>query len=124
MASVTLDRVWLHLVSDLGTYEEFYSGKPGDSRESAGEVQAYASGRLRTVTRPLRRQTLAVRLVDVTAAQVDTLDGWQTATLMYRDDAGRVRFGAYFALEVDTYPFGQGYEVSLTLQQVTYVEAV
>lgn len=120
MASVTLDRAWLHLASDLATYERFWSEKPGDSRSKAGEVRAYASGRLRTITRVTRRQKLEIPAVDLTAAQIDTLDSWQSETVMYRDESGLLLFAAYFDLAVDPYPFGQGYEASFTLQQVTY----
>jgi hypothetical protein len=119
MASVTLDRVWLHDWNDLSVYETFWSAKPGDQRQKAGEVRAYAGGRLRNITRALRKQTLAVRLVDVTVAQLDVLDGWLGTDLMYRDETGLLLPGTFHDLDADTYPFGQGYEVSFTFQQIT-----
>jgi len=119
MASVTLDRLWLHDSANFGTYFRFYTTGRSDERSVVGDVRRYASGRLRTVVRTGQANTFPVTLVQVTDVEFAQLEAWLGKVLMVRDHRGRLFFGSYFSLEVDDYPDRSGYDVSVTLAQVT-----
>lgn len=119
MATVTLDRVYLHLASSLATYLTFFTAGRSDQRSVQGGVRRYANGRLRSVVRTGTMQQLPLTLLKVTDANLVTLDSWQGTLLLLRDVRGRVLFGSYYSLNVDDYEDRSGYSVSLTFQQVT-----
>lgn len=124
MATVELSKVWIHRADDLAAAETFYSNKPGDDFVQDGEVRAYATGRLRIISRPAQRSGYRVNLRDVTDAQVETLKEWAGQLLLYRDPRGRMIFGSFFTLTIDEYKAVDGNDVSLTFQQVTHTVEV
>jgi hypothetical protein len=121
---VTLTKVWLHEADNLGEYITAYSERPDDTRGIDGEVRAYTNGRLRAIVRDVRRQTIAVRLVDVNATTLAWLDEHIAEVVMFRDTHSRLLFASYFALEVEEYKDDSGNNVLLTLNQVTHSIAV
>lgn len=120
MASVTLDRVWLHRAGELGTYLRFFSTDRTDQRNTSGDVRMYSGGRLRSVTRTGSRQQLGLTLRQVSDDALVTLEDWRGALLLLRDHRGRLLWGSYFALDVTDYQDRSGYDVSLTFLQVTH----
>lgn len=119
MASVTLDRLWLHQADDLDTYLRFFTSDRGDERAVPGEVRVYAQGRRRIITRTGSAQTLTATLRQVTSAELDTLEDWRGDLLMLRDHRGRLVFGTFFDMAVTDYTDRSGYDVAITFQQVT-----
>lgn len=124
MATVTLDRLWLHTASDLSTYRRFFTSGRSDDRSITGDVRTYANGRLRIVSRVGAKQQLGVTLEQVTDADLVTLESWRGVLLYLRDHRGRTLFGTYFSMKVDDYLDRSGYAVSVTFQQVTSTVAV
>lgn len=120
MATVTLTRVYLHVADDLVDSEAFYSSQPGDTRTLTGEVRPYAAGRLRIITRTLRRQTIPLTLIDVSDVQLAWLDEHMGHEMVYRDPRARLLGGAYFAIDPSDYKDGSGWEVPLTFQLSTW----
>lgn len=118
--AVDLDRIWIHDAVDPTSFVVAYSDRPDDTRDHAGDVRVYANGRLRTITRAVRRQTISITLVDVTTEEVDLLDSWMGALTMYRDPRGRLLFGSYFSLDVTEYKDGSGFSASFTIAEVTH----
>lgn len=127
MATVTLDRLWIHVatdVTDLSVYERFYTSDWGNSRAMPGEVRRYSSGRLRPVTRVGKARTFKRTLRNVTEAQLELLDEWMGLDLMVRDHHHRIMFGTYFDFGEADYKDGAGYDVPLTFQEITVSVAV
>ena len=119
MPSLTLDRVWLHDTDNLANYLTFFSADRGDQRARTVDVRTYAGGRNRAVTRVSRRQQLAVRAVNISAATLEQLDDWTGHLLMFRDKPGRLVFGVYAALDVTDWKDG-AYDAAFSFVEVTH----
>ena len=119
MASVQLRKVWLHDAANPVNRHEFWSNRPADDRDYGGEVRTMANGRRRIITNAQRSQTLPITLVDVTDSQLEWLESFAGRLVMYRDPKGRLLFCTFFTLGVEEYR-DFNYEVTLTLQEVTY----
>lgn len=124
MASVDLDRAWLHRTDDLSVYVSAFSADWNDVETVAGEVRTYAGGRMRIVSRPRRQQTLSVTLRYVPLADIDTLRDWAGDVLMLRDKRGRKLYGTFFTSTVKDLKGVAYADVEFTFSQVTYIEAV
>lgn len=124
MASVDLDRAWVHRTDDLSVYVSSFSAEWDDVEQVDGEVRAYAGGRLRVIRRATQRRTLKVTLRYVPLADIDTLRGWAGDVLMVRDKRGRKMFGTFFSSQVSDLKGLTYADVTLEFQQVSYTEAV
>ena len=118
MISVTLTEAWLHDGDDLADFHRFLTVRPEYPSERDGEVRAFTNGRLRVITSAVRRRQVPLVLVDVTEDQRAWLDERIGEVVMYRDPEGVLQFCTYFAVLPRPYKSG-GYEVELTLQQVS-----
>lgn len=90
-----------------------------------GSVRSYANGRQRSVSSAgvLRTLDVELELLD-DRPTLAALRSWQGRTVLYRDARGRRVFGAFFDLSVDESVVADLAAVSLTLTEVSYVEAV
>lgn len=121
MASVTLDRLWIHDADDLSSYVRFFTAPDrGDDRTQAGEVRQYAAGRQRLITRTGRRKELPVTLRQVTDDDLETLEDWLGSLVMVRDHRGRLMFASYFSLGVTDMRDRSGFDVAVTFIEVTH----
>lgn len=126
MATVTLTRTWVSLASDLSqsvVVDRHASAAGGRTRSLTGEVRAYASGRLRAVNGSSRPATvpLTFRTNDLTL--IETLNDWTGLTVLVRDPRGRREWCVFHAVPENDLDSGW-VEVALTLNRVTYAEAV
>lgn len=124
MASVVLDRVVLSLASDPSQAVAAFSSDRADQPTVPGEVRRMANGRLRVVRRKGSSRSIGATLRNLTPAQVETVIGWTGETVLFRDVWGRKVYCAYFAPSIKDYADRSGQDVSLSLSEVTFSEAV
>ncbi len=124
MAAIRLDRVHLNRAADLTDGVSFLSRDRSDNRTLAGEVRAYAGGRLRVVTRPLRTTAIGLTAVHIDAVRLTWLEDRLGEVLLFRDHRGRRVWVAAFGVQVEDVKSAPLVNVSLSLQQVTHQEAV
>lgn len=119
MASIALDRVWLHQAADLSTYLKFFTTASGDERSMAGDVRRMSNGRLRLVTSVGLNRTHPTTLRMVSDDDLATLEDWIGDLLLFRDHRGRLMFCTYFTFSVTDYKDRSGYDVTLSLSEVS-----
>lgn len=125
MASVSLGTVWLTLVSDQTDSVSFVAMTQLTSTpQNAGQVRRYASGRTRAVVPvgvPNQFQLVAA------ACSRDVIVWLESHTgqlLLVRDDRGRKFYGTYFQPGTAEHAYDLEGDVSLTIDEVSYSEAV
>lgn len=119
MASVTLDRMWVHDATDLDTYLTFYTSDRSEDRTLAGTVRTYANGRQRIITSTGSSRTLPVTFPLVTSSELTQLEAWRGTMLMFRDHRGRLFFGTFFGLSITDHNDRSGYSVTLTITEAS-----
>lgn len=124
MAALVLARCFLLLATDPTQVLAFYSSSPDDKRSRSGGVREYANGRFRAVTGPGTARKLTRTAVGLSMDQLDLMDSWEGQTVLFRDVRGRKMWGSYFDLDVADAKDRSGFDVTFTLQQITYSEAV
>ena len=140
MASVTLNAVWVALVTDLAS--PIVAGSMGslgassmsggmsstprtDARTTAGGVRQYANGNFRAISVVGTAIAYNFTLREVTMADVETLEGWLNQVVLLRDRTGRRWYGAYSAITIIDYPGGsQLHDAAMVFNRVTYSDAV
>jgi hypothetical protein len=124
MATLTLDRVWLTLVSSGESVAAYSDDGRTRLYEDEGEVRTYGEGRQRAVSSEGERGRVTFTLVDVTEDQLTTLRGWKKQLVQARDHRGRRYFGVYFGVAVTEPKMLQpsGYTAEIELSFLTYVE--
>jgi hypothetical protein len=128
VASVTLNRVWLHLASDPS--QQLGLPRVGDGREYEdeldGEVRTYAAGRRRLITTPARVRAVTGLELVVTVAQYAVLNSWVGQIVLYRDGHGVKQYGALLATPWKPLQDNGTARrvVTLELPEVTFSEAV
>lgn len=118
MATVVLDRAWLHDAANLDDHLAFFTTDRTDARSVGGAVRSYANGRLRLIRTADTAQQVAVTFRLVTGPQLDQLDAWAGAVLLYRDHMGRMFHGVYLALKVSDYRDRSGYDVAVSFARL------
>lgn len=122
MATLYLDKVWINLL-DTGQYVTSFSSRDKSiTRSMKGEVRQYANGRQRAVSSKGIKGTFPVVLIDVTLTQIEKLESWMGQTVVFRDTRGRRFFGTLFEVTQQDKAHPQYYDVSITLNEVTYIE--
>jgi hypothetical protein len=95
-----------------------------------GEVRGYVGGRQRSIGRTGTSATWSIPMVELTAAQVATLEGWMSTgiTVFARNHLGESMYGTFFAVETQPVkaadPLGAAYAVTLEIRMVDVVEGV
>lgn len=123
MASVVLDRVWVHLASDLNSHVTFFSADWSDNRSARGEVRTYANGRRRVIRRAGTSRQIGFTAKVLTRVQVDTLVSWAGRVVLVRDTKGRKVYCTFFTVDVGDFVDGS-HEVTVAATEVTFSEAV
>lgn len=124
MATLTLTKVWVNLLS-TGDAVSAYSA-PGRQRSSAidGEVVTYAGGRQRAKTRAGEKGSFGFVLREVSLTTITTLEGWKGKPVQVRDHRGQRFFGVFFAVTPTEHKQADLYDVALELRTVTVDEGV
>lgn len=122
MVAVTLDRTYVNLVS-TGALVSAYTGR-GQTRQYSqnGNVEQFAGGRFRSIATEGVRGQQTFTLRDVTESQLATLQAWIGQTVLVRDTRGRRMFGTYYTVTYSDRMSTTYYDVSITLNEVTYNE--
>ena len=127
MASVTLDELWIHEVSDLSSFVNCYMGSLTEQSGMTGEVRRYANGVTRAITTLGTHRQVKVELPFLARTDLDLLESWAGTPVMIRDPLGRKVFGTYFTIEVEERPIGDVTTVlraSFDLSALSLSEAV
>lgn len=124
MASVTLDRLYVHLASNHDDYIRIWLESEKERTSKDGEVREYAGGRMRSVVRVGRRQTLAVTHEQMARADVDKLRGYLGKLLLVREPRGRKLWAVFHDIDIDEIAPVDLVNVTLTFHEVTHDEAV
>jgi len=118
MATLTLTKVWLNLVS-TGEAVSAYSTGRSQQYSMDGEVRTYAGGRQRFVGQEGEHGQFTVTLRLLSLAQVTQLRGWTGRTVLFRDRRGQLMYGV-FTQVTPTVEWKDGrYDVELPLRLVT-----
>ena len=123
--SVTLSTVWINLASTLSNYQSFplMSALEVDTNQP-GEVRTYAGGRLRLVTTAGVARTATLTLPECSRDQINWLQSVVGLTVLVRDDRGRKIWGTFLSPKVSENQYNTTGDVTLTIIEITYVEAV
>ena len=123
--SVTLSTVWINLASTLSNYQSFplMSALEVDTNQP-GEVRTYAGGRLRLVTTAGVARTATLTLPECSRDQINWLQSVVGQTVLVRDDRGRKIWGTFLSPKVSENQYNTTGDVTLTINEITYVEAV
>ena len=123
--AVTLSTVWINLASTLSNYQSFpqMSTLSVDTNQP-GQVRTYAGGRLRLVTTAGVARTAAVTLAECTRDQINWLQSVVGQTVLVRDDRGRKIWGTFLTPKVTENQHNGNGDVTLTINEITYSEAV
>lgn len=100
MASIQLDRVWIHDPDDLEVYLALDASEPQVSVAVEGTVSRRAGGRRRAIRTPGVDGVLQVVFDLVTISQREQLDDWVGMVRLVRDPVGRVWFGVWWETSV------------------------
>lgn len=130
MATLTLDRLWLNLMSTGEGIASKHKSMPDELWNNEGDVRTYAGGRQRAVSVEGEVGTFSFVLLEVNNATWDKLRSWKTLAVQVRDMRGRRFFGVFFSVtKARTYPIdlpicalGPIYDVAVTLRVVTMDE--
>lgn len=123
MAVLTLTKVWLNL-AETGDAVSAYSSGRSETSALDGEVKIFASGRKRSFTSVGDRRDMKLTLRDISDADLETLRLWRGQTVLLRDHFGRKIFGTFYSVDVHDRKTIGLYDVSLTVQEVSYTEGV
>jgi hypothetical protein len=124
-ASVTLSTVWINLASTLSNYQSFdqMSALQVDTNQP-GEVRTYAGGRLRLVTTAGVARTATITIQEATRDQINWLQTYVGQTVLVRDDRGRKIWGTFLTPKVTENQHNGNGDVTIVVNEITYVEAV
>lgn len=125
MATLTLDRMWLNLISTGAAVSAHTAiGRPVKYGKR-GDVRVFAGGALRSITLEGAPTSWTFTLRDVTRAQIETLKAWAGLPVQVRDNQGRVMNGVFYDVdEIDRHNEPTLYEVPMTVNGVTVQEGV
>lgn len=124
MASVTLDRLWIHDADDLSSYVRLHYTDEHVDPSKTVDVRAYAGGRMRAITRPARRRQASWNVGLMSNDDRDTLEGWLGRMVMVRSPSGEKFFGVMGELPSEHVRKRGDWDVTVTVQLVTASEAV
>lgn len=127
MASVALDELWVHQVSDFSSFVRVYMGSLSEESGMSGEVRRYANGVTRAVTTLGTTKRVSVELPYVLREDFETLESWVSTPVMVRDPLGRKVFGMFFSLNADEKPIGDittVFRASFELSELSLSEEV
>lgn len=124
MASIELDKLWVHLADDPDTYIvlDYVDEQVTPARKV--DVRTYAGGRRRSVTTPERTRRSEWSLGILTRQQLDTLDRWLGRTLMVRSPSGELIWGVCSQVPSKHVRKGGHWDAPLAVEMVTHTVEV
>lgn len=124
MATLTLTKLWINVLA-TGEAVSGFSLDRGEELDMDGGVRTYAGGRRRAYTTPGDIGTFGFTLRHMTKADVDTLKLWRGILVQVRDHRGQRFVGVYRKVKPDEVKSDINlYDVSMTLETVSFVEGV
>jgi hypothetical protein len=125
MATVLLETVLLSRASDLADVIELDVSALSEQGGKRGEVRWRSNGRRVSVARAGRGTELPLTF-DVVADRplLDTIRSWEGVPLLYRDPRGRKVWCVFWQPEIEENVAVDVATVSLTLEELSYSEAV
>jgi hypothetical protein len=124
MTVLTLDRLWINLIS-TGDAVSAYSADRAGAYTNIGEVKHLAGGRQASVSAVGEAGTYSFTMVDVPTASVDILRSWKGQAVQVRNNRGQLFNGTYFQVSPgEVSDRLTSYNVSITLQVVSVEQGV
>lgn len=127
MAAVTFGWLWLNPASDVTAGRRFkLTGLEHDPTVIVTS-QLYAPGVYAMVETPGAQKTAKVTLGSCTDADVAQLKSWLGVLLCFRDPTGEKFYGFYGGKDAPSFQprmIGNSWSVTLTVEEITYSEAV
>jgi hypothetical protein len=126
---VVLSAVWLVNVSSGAMIGAGSDPSRTWSSSVEGAVRKYAGGRMRAVGSLGQTTTWKLTLVELTQAQLETLESWmaQGVTVFARDARGQNLYGTFFQVDrgenFGVYPYAT-YTATVEISRVDVVEGV
>ena len=99
-ATSTFSALFMHLASDLTTYNTFGYGGLSEVKMVDGAVIKFANGRLRAITGPGSSREWEVTLPFVPRADVASLDDYLNVPILLKDGRGRIMYGQFFTYSI------------------------
>lgn len=125
MATIELASILLGPADDLASQIELDVSALDEDDAVDGAVRTYAANRRRPVKTATTSRALPLAFEIVQDRELlDLVRSWKGRTLLYRDPLGRKVWCVFFALQVKERIVVDIAEVSLTLTEVTFDEAV
>jgi hypothetical protein len=124
VVALHLSKVWITHVAS-GVSVAAWSADRSGSRSVPGEVRTYAGGRRRAVVAEGVTGSVPFRLRSVPSADIATLESWFGQLIRWRDHRGQKFYGTFFSVErSERKDMIDLYDLSLTLEEMTYTEEV
>lgn len=124
MASVTLDRLWLHRADDNADYILLQWEGAGGATSPNVTVRDLSGGRRRKVSRPGAARVLSYSIPAVSIAVREQVEAFADGgLLMIRDSRGRKEWGV-IDVRVKEWRNPQIADLDISVDLVTYDEAV
>lgn len=124
MPSITLDRMWLNLLS-TGDAVSAFSDERATSFTRPVDVKHYAGGRQRSVAVVGEAGTFSFGLLEVSWSTVDILRAWAGLPVQARDNRGRLFVGTWAAVTPTDMPYRiDVYRVAISMRLVTVEDGV
>lgn len=125
MTAIVLCTLWLNSADDPTDVMAFpYLSSLASTPQQNVQLQPFAQGRIRAIITPGTAQQVAVDLAACSGDQRAWLDDHAAALLCVRDDRGRKFYGMYVAPATAEHQYNSDSEVSVTINEVTFSEAV
>jgi hypothetical protein len=126
MASISLHTGWINLLADLSQYWSFPSMSGLQSQPIVNVTsRRFAAGNYRMIVQKGRQSSLAVSFAGLSSAERMILEfELPGQALCFRDDRGRKVYGFYANPQFTEHQYDDGCDASLTVQELTYSEAV
>ena len=125
MASITLETLWLNDADDPADLASFpFMSSLNSSPQQNVTITAFAGGRQIAIVTPGSANQVSVNLAACTASQRAWLETHAGTVVCVRDDRGRKFYGVYVSPSSDEHAYNDDADSSLTLNEVTFSEAV
>ena len=125
MASVDLTTLWLNVVADPADYQWFpFMAALSRAKTKPGRTVALAGGRVRAIRQAGQAVEWEMDLPHCTPQQTAWLEQHAGDLLCARDDRGHKVFGVIWTVPVSEHSYNDDGDVSVTLSEITFSEAV
>lgn len=126
MATVTLDRLWVHDADDPASYIKLRLEAAQDESTRSDEVVVSLTGRRRHVRTPQNSRVVDYKCSLVARQDAEQLEDWAGQLLLFRDPRGRKFYGVTNDVETVEVPgVGTGLvDLSFSVEEVDHDEAV